>query len=64
MAPGNNTTTFGGANFQYIVPPQLKRTTSEDRHKNFHKKLSNKLEALYKKKDYQLMLELTKSKIV
>eukprot|EP00347_Sterkiella_histriomuscorum_P022101 403331675 len=50
-------------NPKYYVPPILKHTTSQDRSKDFHKKLQGKLDTLIKKKDYQLLLEMTKNKI-
>ncbi|CDW72062.1 ankyrin repeat [Stylonychia lemnae] len=57
----------GGArkpiNSSYYVPPTLKRTNSNDKKRDFHKKLQSKLDTLIKKKDYQLLMQMTKSKI-
>lgn len=59
----NNTTFFMGINavnthinYSYCVPPALKRTHSNDRKKDFHKKLQGKLDTLIKKKDCELLM--------
>ena len=50
-------------NSHYFIPQSLKRTTENDKKKDFHKKLQGKLDTLIKKKDYQLLMQMTKNKI-